>query len=708
MKRCLLFFMLACVSASHASFYARNLSESGYGWSRFDMKQLSCDVEVYGLFYQTTITFAIALSPWPYSELRPGPYEIVWDFDLVEGAVITDCWIKQYGATAFHNAEIVDLTSAERRYQQQPASQPRLLLRHRWYRNWLGDTEKRFEMNFSPVTLTQTPTIKIRFLAPCLPFYNTRRILLPLHEFQTYGQSVAPSLQVWDLDNPAVQPITLSGNAHNWQKSGNYWRSSAWTTQTILSLAPESESRSYLRTCRKEDASFYQLSVLPPVDQTAQRPRNIMLAIDLTDQQSNYHDLVQRFKTAAALSLIPADSISLIYSSFSPVQADAAFAPVTPERLNQLFSGPQNQSPPVLNSLPQLLRQAVAFFNQTERGGEIWLLSDANRHCDPPATAMEIVQQTLGAAANPLVFRIISADMQYHPSQTINAQIYYGNDYLYESLARSSWGTFVRLRNTASYECLDLLLDAIAPTVNTVEIDPAPSGGLAFSRFQLNRGRANYPITMPYYEIGLYDGEAPFDVQYYGSFQGGLFAKSVPIARHSDDPGWEAVVTYWFDRYIQNLLLEPQSYETITYIENTSVSRRLLTPYSGFIVPGADGLLAFTRLEETTGVFVERHEPPPDAAQPPGLIAYPNPFNAATTLCISLPDFDDTRPVHVRIVNFLGQIVYDHQIQAAAHSSLRVIWDGLDQSGRPAGSGTYLVQVQAGAFRKTAKITLIK
>lgn len=709
MKRCLLFFMLVCFSSAPASFYARHLTDSGHGWSRFDLKQLSCEVEAFGLFYQTTVTFAITVAPYSSGEFKPGPYEITWDFNLIEGAVITDCWIKSFQASEFTRAEIVDLTSAEKRYQQQPNSQPRLLLRHRWYRNWNGDVQKRFVMNFSPVSVTQYPTIKIRFLSPCLPYYNVRRIILPLDELYTNVQSTAPVLLVRDHDNPNSQPTSLAGNAGSWAKNGEFWRAQTQAAKIILGLAPESATRSYLRTCRQDHASFYQLSVLPPVDKQKQKPRNIMLAIDLTNQQNNYAELLLTLKRAAQLSLIAADSVSLIYSGFSPIQVDTLFAPYTADRLNNLFSGPQNQSAPVLNTLPQLLREAVGFFNRKNKGGEIWLLSDANRHCDPLVTAMEIIQQTHGQAVKPIVFRIISADMNWYYYQMINSQVYYGNEYLYENLARVSWGNFVKLRNAAVYEHLDIMLDAVAPTVNTVEIDPAPVSGLAYSRFQLNQGRTNFPITMPYYEIGLYDGDVPFNVRYYGSFQGALFAETVNINRQTADPGWQAVVVYWFDRYIQNLLLEPQSYETINYIENTSVTHRLLTPYSGFIVPGASGQPAFMRLEETTETAVETPEPLPNAApQQYDLAAFPNPFNASTTLCISLPDFDDTQPVLVRIVNFLGQQVYECRIQASARSNLKVIWDGRDPFNRPAGSGVYLVRVQAGQFVKNIKISLIK
>ncbi len=710
MKRTWLFILLFCSSSAFASFYARHLDGNGYSWHQFDLKQLTCEVESFGLFYQTTITFEIVLTPWSYGgNFRPGSYEVFWDFDLVEGAVITDCWIKSWGASEFRNAEIVDLTSAEKRYQAAPTAQPRLLLRHRWYRNWNGELTKRFEMNFSPVTLTQSPTVKIRYLSPCLPYYNARRLILPLDEFSTYRQSGTPTLLIRDHDNPAVQPLTLSGNASDWWKSGDYWRAYTAPNRTIIALAPESPTRSYLRTWHQDGASFYQLAVPPPVEQQQRRPRNIMLAVDLSSQQGSYYDLVQTFRNAVDLSTISADSIALIYSAFSPVLANDNFVPNTAGALDNLFSGAASQSPPALNTLPHLLRESVTFFNQAQRGGEIWLLTDASRHCDPLATAMEIIQQTYGRAAKPIIFRIISADIAYSTSQTINSQVYYGNDYLYENLARKSWGTFVRLRNAALYEHLDLMLDAVAPTVNTVEIDPEPAGGVAYSRFPLNQGRANFPITLPYYEFGLYDGTVPFNLHFYGSFQGELFARTVTIERQADDPGWRAVALCWYDRYIQNLLREPQSHETIAYIEKASVDNRLLTPYSGFIIPGADGLLAFARLEEGTASAVRT--PEQRAAAAPRrceLSAFPNPFNAATTVNLTLPAVPETQEVEVRILNFLGQTVYEHRLQASAGSRIQVVWDGLDPSGRPVGSGIYLVIVRAGSLVKNIKISLIK
>lgn len=84
MKRTWLFILLFCSSSAYASFYARNLDGSGYSWHHFDLKQLTCEVESFGLFYQTTITFEIVLTSWSYGgDFRPGAYEVFWDFDLV-------------------------------------------------------------------------------------------------------------------------------------------------------------------------------------------------------------------------------------------------------------------------------------------------------------------------------------------------------------------------------------------------------------------------------------------------------------------------------------------------------------------------------------------------------------------------------------------------------------------------------------------------
>ncbi len=84
---------------------------------------------------------------------------------------------------------------------------------------------------------------------------------------------------------------------------------------------------------------------------------------------------------------------------------------------------------------------------------------------------------------------------------------------------------------------------------------------------------------------------------------------------------------------------------------------------------------------------------------------YPNPFNPSTHIRYQLAN-----PVRVKIeiFNILGQkmatLVEENQIAGI----YQVVWNGLEQSGKPAGSGIYFCQMEAGGFISKQKMLLIR
>jgi len=721
----ILFLALIWVTQLNASFVARHLTLSGYSWTTFELKQLSFQVDVQGLFYQTTIELEIRLIADASGRIPlHGIYEIQWDFDLPTDAVVTDCAMQPPDSATGHfiTAEIVDLTTAEQHYQTSPYSKPRLLLRQRWQRQWSGSLQKRLQMKFSPVQYPIAapriaPVIKLTYLTPAYPSYNSRRVYLPLNEFRIREYTLA-SIRLFDPDNPTSMPANVIGfsPALTWSFSNGYWRTvyqpRYFSSISILAIAAESPTRSYLRTFSDNEIQFYQLSVLPPIPPENRKPKNILLAIDITTEGQNSLDLTtmfDNFEQTIQLSASSYDSIAMLYSGFTTVVYDAVFAPATPAVLSAMFKAFRQAEIPKLNTLPQMLRQGVKFFNDHQKAGEIWLLTNARTHSEPAATAMDIIRQSLGMANYPLVFKIINNDAQYYPYIRINNQIYYGNDYLYENLARLSRGSYVKLRSAPWYDSLDLMLDCIAPAATSVEIDPEPANGLSYSRFPLNRGRVNFPITMPYYQIGLFDGADPFNLRFFGSVDGELYAQDVTLNRQPGDTGWETAATFWYARYVENLLLQPQSYATIKYIEQASVEKRLLTPYSGFIIPGPDGVLAFQSLESEITAITESIEPAEVMPEKFTLNAYPNPFNPETTISCDLPSAPNAEKAVIKIFNCLGQLIHSFEIPISNSSSrINFHWDGHDSQGQLVASGIYLVTTSIGNLTARLKVTLIR
>jgi hypothetical protein len=83
----------------------------------------------------------------------------------------------------------------------------------------------------------------------------------------------------------------------------------------------------------------------------------------------------------------------------------------------------------------------------------------------------------------------------------------------------------------------------------------------------------------------------------------------------------------------------------------------------------------------------------------------PNPFNPATTLRFALPAAGAGR---LEVCNLLGQTLRQWELESLGPGYHALVWDGLDQQGRPAASGVYLTRLRAGPFSQTRKILLLR
>ena len=84
---------------------------------------------------------------------------------------------------------------------------------------------------------------------------------------------------------------------------------------------------------------------------------------------------------------------------------------------------------------------------------------------------------------------------------------------------------------------------------------------------------------------------------------------------------------------------------------------------------------------------------------------YPNPFNPETTISYDLPR---ESAVSLKIYNAQGQTIRTLVQQSQTVGTYRVAWDGRDERGRAVGSGLYFYRLQAGDFRATQRMMLLK
>lgn len=84
---------------------------------------------------------------------------------------------------------------------------------------------------------------------------------------------------------------------------------------------------------------------------------------------------------------------------------------------------------------------------------------------------------------------------------------------------------------------------------------------------------------------------------------------------------------------------------------------------------------------------------------------YPNPFNNVTRIKYALPS---ESLVDISVFDLNGRLVRRliHEVQKPGYWT--VVWDGTNESGRPAGSGMYICMMKTANYRMSRKLTLLK
>ena len=176
------------------------------------------------------------------------------------------------------------------------------------------------------------------------------------------------------------------------------------------------------------------------------------------------------------------------------------------------------------------------------------------------------------------------------------------------------------------------------------------------------------------------------------------------------------------NNYISVLRTIRQSFEEIQachYIPNAGICLAAIPKYYNdqeenqcmeFIWGGCGGLVPFETLEDCESSCInDGQELSNYIFQYPAKYilknCYPNPFNPVTTLHYELPE---VAIVNITIYDMMGHVVKTmvKSQQTAGYKSVQ--WKATNDKGAPVSAGLYLYMIQAGEFRQTKKMVLLK
>ncbi len=738
MKKHLLIYFLILLFYSceiNAQVRARMLDGSNYWW---DFQTLKCEskMELYGLLYETTLDIKIQLGKgyrdgYYCQEPYHGKYEFEWTFTLPQNTYIKQLAVWNDACQSFVSATDIDLTTAENEYQPGLDDSTRAILKQYMRRDYNGNYNLQYDMKISPINWDEPVEFIIKYISPCTIYYDKRVIEDYSSQFYTRNSynncytNEPAKFYVKDYNNPDVQPSNFTGYTGTWQKEGDYWTSSADNSDDNyyyhgnfeLYLPAETESGKFLRTYQGTYNNFYQLTTKPFINDELRYPKKIVVAFDLKQQYFNGYSRVNflnMIKNVLMISTTEKDSLIFVTSDFNVHWLGNNFEPRT-ENLITSGINSVNQIIPKLNTLPYMLKEIVQFLNDKGTDAEVWLVSDDYQTGVRAETVMELLKQTYYAAKNKIIFNIADITNSYG-YYYIQNKTYKGNEYLYENLTRLSGGNFNILYDKYYLNFIDEMLDCWAPKVSTVEIDPLPQTGITYSSINMNNGINNFNITSRYGELGIYEGSTPFDINYYGYYLGNGYLNYINVDEDSTkvpDYILENTGLYWYGNYImQELFLQPQSNSTIKYIEDLSVKNHLLTPYSGFIIPGPSGYTGFQRIyldQQMVSVNNDDIKKQKKLPNEISLQSYPNPFNPTTTIVMKLSSSSFNTKKRLDIYNILGKKVKTFDLSEYDSSNeIKVVWNGLNDSGDAVSSGIYIAVLKTSTQVKSLKLSLIR
>ena len=714
-KYCFILILLGAALAGSVSWRAVGINDAQY-WDHFRVNSINIYHGAYLHHSEYTPAMEIQMTAdWYGNVPNDEPFVFYYEFSLANEAVIVGAKVRVEGT--WYTAQAQDVATAENQYQVTPVNQPRCLLRQYVQRDYYGSRSKRYQMQVSPVWYGTPFSISITLLEPnTLELDQERSSIFDL-DFLSYRDYIPVSYSFLDVHAPETAPTMENGvSAITFSKNSEGWWQAEWSHQgwyyydrPVLTWPARKNSTPDIFYYQESGEGYYLLSAFPPVEPQERQAKKVLIIADLGDRTVDYSRdfLLDTFHNITDRSLSWNDSLNiLLMDQLEPRLLTPRFLPADYAHMSALFREMRGFEPPQLTATTQLLRRAVEFFNAAATGGEIWLLTTAERDAIPVQKANDIIELTVRQLRQEVAIKIIACGYRDQAEQ-IGGQYYRGNDYLFENLARLTHGGVLRPENVEGYHLPLALADLISPALDLMEADPFPVNGYNRGKYAFFADRTHYPILYPYIEMGRAQGDSPFAADFYGRSEGEWFHKSLVCAAMPPIKQLPRIKQLWHARHIEEQLQQPQAWNLIDEIGRISKANSLVNAYCALVIPAANGYAAFQRLESSDTLAHVTTTPPLPAAF--AVKAWPNPFNMQTRIAVRFQPTANDRRLSIRIYSLPGALVreWDQSAPTGAEQA-EVVWDGTNSLQQPVGSGIYFIQVRCGAQMQTLKLTCLK
>ena len=656
------------------------------------IEEASLSVRPKGIYleYGLYLTFS---SRGTYLNSSQDTLEVVLNFDLPEGAIVTDSWL--WIGNDIVRAKILDKWSASSIYEG-------IVKRRRDPSILSKQSANHYELRVFPMVGNGTRKVKITYLMPAKWDKSNITADLPTAIINT-SMNKPPYLSLFAFtDSTYTTPDIVNDEKIQFTSEtdsvfGDFKKAlvdqSDYDKNLKIGYTNPMKKGLFFSKFQQGNEGVYQLAVLPDAFLEAANIRKtaILVDYDISNTTIAISELLNTLKNEMLNYLNEKDSFNLIFSNLTISRFSEKWVSASKTNIENAFI---SLSDPLstYSNLPALLGNGIDFIKKNSNDGKIILVSNSDSYGE---------YQIANKLINDLV-ALMNPKIQIHISdyQTLNFPYYYinntyytGNGYLYDKLSRITLGSFHRQTDGLSVsEIIDRSFQYIGGAITLFDLYTRMQSGLCHSRYNLTGDNNIAYLSDPLIQVGKFKGTFPFKVEISGEYNNEIFSKEFEIQENEALISDSTSQIIWTGQYIKDLESGQQTNNIINEIIYNSLNDRVLSLYTSFLCLEDTAMFCNNCQDETILIGIDEIKLIQDS-----IIVYPNPFEERLT--IELICANPGKNGKLAIYNVTGTLIHQFDLAGSISGKNIFTWNSENLS-----SGIYLLIYQNEKTSKTLKL----
>lgn len=645
-----------------------------------------------------------------------GEYEIIWQFELPNHAIVHDSWLWIDEETIVQ-ADVVDYWTALTTYEEivERNQDPSFLYQ-------LPDN--RYEIRIYPLFEGDYRRIKMSFLIPAqwsLDGVTTDLLTNLFNDVSRMPDDVyvrMPVSENWEplsilYNNVNVsyfQTVEVAGQQlHQWTTEGALFQN---TFIGLKTNAPLNENNVFASTYTDGDEQFYQLAYLPDWNTllSEDEGKDILVVIDYdankTETSASYfinntiYYLNNHLQSGDHYNIVinTANGIQFLSDTLLAYQADGF-----EQEIEDFFELQE------VADLEGLLSSAFSWAQDQEQLQDVYLIA-ANDDFVHPTVANQVLSNLSIHMPNHTSFTVIDYQDEQVSSVYVDGLNYQGNIYFYETLTQAfEEGEFYSMLNDNAPSYSSLLFQVFemaSDLTGLLDYSTSLDEGICYQRYNISSANASNNPSGALLQTGRYQGQFPMTVEGIFLSDNGNFYTASQTINESDL--WQSdslMRKIWYGPHLKQREASASAADEILDIVDLSIQERVLTAFTAFLAlepeqGGEECFTCFNNEGEPIVFSTEEQFDPKDVS----LSVSPNPASQAALIQLEYKEEWQHHDWTARVVSLTGKTITD---LGKAHLNQSFLeWNWLIEGQVQA--GLYIVEIESELGRIITKIVVVK